>query len=139
MNEKQPSEFIIWIGNYLPQNSKWNPLRAYIKFHLVTFRFFFWSGIPSCIIHSNPLIYTLLAFIWKFWQVNLPLNTHYVPNIMPDTAVINLKEICLLPAVKDLKSHKKALYLTRSVNNRGSETCKGLGWRDIRYSRKCQH
>lgn len=54
----------------------------------------------------------------KFWHANLPLNTHYVPNVMPDTAVRNLKKICLLPAIKALQSFIRKHYDITEYRNR---------------------
>lgn len=52
-----------------------------------------------------PTLWSILCWpsakvlAWKF-TTKYPLCA----NVMPDTAVINLKKICLLPAIKDLQS-----------------------------------
>lgn len=133
MKSSHQNSILGWEIIYL--NPKTSPLRVYIKFYLVTFQYFLWR-LLSCIIASNPFIYASLVFLRKFWQANLPPNTHYMPNIMPDTAVLSLKKIGFLPTVKDLKSQKKALWCHSKSVTTGNETqnrCfKGWGWRSIR-------
>lgn len=72
----------------------------------------FFCRLLSCKIPPNPLIYASLVLPGKLCKANLLLNAHGVLNIMPNTAITNLKEIQLLPAVKDLKSFARKHYCT---------------------------
>lgn len=71
-------------------------------------------------------------------------HIHYVPNIMPDNVVINLKKRGLLLAVKSQVSQESTMIPCQKCYNRASETGdptrgKGEDTANIqrRHSRKC--